>query len=136
MRLRKPTPEDLEYMSEHCLNRKRETKQLDAIDELVTLEHEGKPLLIGGFRMITTSTAWCWIDISDEIGGNLIQSYRVIKEWIELFIKERDLTRLQSFVRTDFDAAIRLVEHLGFKQESKMPNFYRDGDAFMYVRLI
>jgi len=134
MKLRLPVAEDFEYMTEHCINRSREFKQLDAIDELVTLEHDGIPLLVGGFRMINSSTAWCWIDMSDDVSSNLIPVFRVIKGWIDMFIKERDLTRLQSFVRTDFDAAIRMVEHLGFKRESTMKDFFRDGDAFMYTR--
>lgn len=136
MIFRKTMTQDLLYMTEHCANRKIERTQLDTIDYISTLEHEGIPLIVGGFRMITTTTAWCWIDLSDEAGKYIIQVYRVIREWINQFVKSHGIKRLQSFIRTNYPEAIRLVEHLGFEKESTMKHFFGDEDAYMYVRLI
>ena len=134
MIFRASTPEDFLYMSEHCKYRRSEIKQLDAIDEICTLEDNGFPILVGGFRQINDATAWCWMDLAE--GVNIRQAYRVIKEWIELYIESNDIKRLQAFVRVDFEQAIRTVKHLGFKKESIMKNFFRDCDAYLFVRIL
>ena len=136
MIFRTAIPQDYEYMSVHCANRRTEIKQLDAIDYIYALEHKGKPLMVGGFRFVTPTTAWCWIDLSDELDGHLIPTYRVIKEWINEFAKDHEIKRLQAFVRTDFPEAEKMMRHLGFGRESTMKNFFGDDDGYMYVRVI
>lgn len=127
---------DLKYMENHSINQKVDRKQLDRIDYIYTLEHEDIPLMVGGFRMITSSVAWCWIDLSDECGKHIIPAYRVISEWIGIFAKEHNIRRLQAFVRKDYLEGIRLMQHLGFEYESTMEDFFPDCHASMYKRLI
>ncbi len=134
MNFRETIPADFEFMSHHSINKGVDRKILDCIDYVFTLE-DNVPLAIGGFRMINTTTAWCWIDLSDEAGKHLVKVYRVIKEWIDEFAESHKIKRLQAFVRTDFEEAERLVKHLGFEKESIMENFFGSKDAYMYVRL-
>ena len=136
MRFRKAIKGDFEYMASHSINQAVDRKEMLCVDFLFTLEHEEKPLALGGFRMISTNTAWCWIDLSDEAGKHIIIVYRAIKEWIDSFVKEHEIGRLQAFVRTDSEEAERFVKHLGFEKESTMKGFYKDGNAYMYVRII
>jgi RimJ/RimL family protein N-acetyltransferase len=89
---------------------------------------------MGGFKLMNYDTAWCWIDITDVAGKHTFSMYRVIKEWISKFVKDHGLKRIQATVECDFEEAIRMVRHLGFKKESIMKNYVNGKDAFMYVR--
>lgn len=135
MDFREATQADLDYMAEHSINHKVDRKLPNCVDYVFTLEHEGNPLVVGGFRMIVPTTAWCWIDLSKEAKNHLTTVYRVIKEWIDEFAKNNNINRLQAFIRTDYVEAERLVKHLGFERESIMKGFFGDKDAYMYVRL-
>ena len=107
----------------------------EQVDFTYTLEHEGDPLMVGGFRLINLTTAWCWVDMSTSSRRHLRASYRTLKEWIDQFSAEHGIRRLQAYVECDFPEAVRMVEHLGFVWESDMENFMGDKDASMYKRI-
>ena len=135
MNFRETTQEDLDFVSNHSVSRGILKRQPECIDYCYTLEHEEEPLGIGGFRFINTTTAWCWLDMTDLAGEYIIVAYRVIKEWMEIFVKEHGIKRLQAYVELDFPEAIRMVQHLGFEKESIMKSFVGDKDVSMYVRI-
>jgi len=134
MNFREVTQDDLDFMADHSISRGK--KQPEQVDFVYTLEHDGKPLAVGGFRLINLSTAWCWFDLSDLAGSHIHTVYRTIKEWSMVFAKEHNIKRLQAYVECDFPEAIRMAEHCGFTRESIMKNFTDEQDAFMYVRII
>lgn len=134
MIFRESTKSDFDYLAEHSLSRGIQKYQPEQIDYCYTLEHEGKPLIMGGFHIINLTTCWCWLDLATK--DNILTAYRTIKEWLVLFAKEHGIKRLQAYVECDFPEAIRTVEHLGFIRESVMYNFIGDKDAYMYVRFI
>jgi len=127
---------DLDYMAEHTMSRGVQKSCPEQISYMYTLEDDGVPLGMGGFRLINKYTSWCWVDFSPVGHKNVILSYRTIKEKINEFCKEHKIKRLQAYVECDFPEAIRLAEHLGFSQESTMSNFAGNRDAYMYVRII
>ena len=133
MIFREATQEDLEYMAEHSINRTVDRKQMERVDYIFTLEHDGNILGIGGFRMIIPTTAWVWVDLSEYGVKHLRDSYRVMQEWMETFVNTHKIVRLQAFVKNEVKH-IRLVQHLGFERESTMEKFYGDDDGFMYKR--
>ena len=133
MNFREATSEDIDYMATHSTNQTVDRKLSDVIDYAYALEDETL-LVIGGFRMIVPTTAWCWINLTEEAKKNIYTTYRVILEWIDEFVYTHDVKRLQAFVK-DIPSHIRLVEHLGFEKESKMKNFYGDEDAYLYARI-
>ena len=133
MEFREATKEDFDFVADHSVSRGK--IHPEKASYVYTLEHEGQPLCIGGFRLMNYNTAWCWIDLTDLSGGHIRTVYRVTKEWIESFMEEHDLSRLQATVECDFDEAIRMVQHLGFKKESIMKRYVNNKDAFMYVKL-
>lgn len=133
MEFREATAEDFDFVADHSISRgKRHPEQTDYV---YTLEHDGQPLGIGGFKMMNYDTAWCWVDLTDIADSHTIVVYRVIKEWIESFAKEHNLKRLQATIECDFDKAITMVQHLGFKKESIMENYIDGKPAFLYRRL-
>lgn len=135
MKFRETTQEDIDFVADHSVSRGIAKHQPECIDYCYTLEHEDKPLGIGGFRLINLTTAWCWLDLTDLAGSHVIVCYRVIKEWIDEFVKEYGIKRLQCYVEPDFPEAIRMVKHLGFEYESTMPYFVNDKSAEMFIRI-
>ena len=133
MIFREATAEDYDYVAEHSISRGK--PHPDRVFFSYTLEHEGKPLGIGGFQLLNYDTAWCWLDLAELSSGYTKAVYRVVKEWMENFVKDNDIKRLQATIECDFDKAIRLVKHLGFKKESIMEKYVEGRDAFLYRRL-
>ncbi len=133
LNFRETKPEDLEYMEGHSISRGIQKSCPERIDYRYTLEDNGVPLGVGGFQLINLTTAWCFCDMADS--GKVIIAYRTLKEWIEVFVKEHKLKRIQAYVLCDFPEAISMVKHLGFEEESVMKNFIGDKDAFMYIRI-
>jgi hypothetical protein len=136
MNFRESTQEDMEYMASHSIGRGISKYQPVCTSYTYTLEHDGAPLGIGGFQLVNLTTAWCWFDMSDLSREHTITCYRTIKEWMDIWVKEHGVKRLQAYVECDFDEAIRTVQHLGFKKESIMHSFIDDKPAFMYVRIM
>jgi RimJ/RimL family protein N-acetyltransferase len=134
MNFRKTTQEDIDFVANHSVSRGISKYQPECIDYYFTLEHEGKPLGIGGFRLINLTTAWCFVDMTDLAHNHIRDCYRVIKEWIDIFVKEHGIKRLQAYVEVSFPEAIRMVTHLGFHKESTMQNFVNNEPAYLYVR--
>lgn len=136
MKFRETTQEDLDFVANNSISRGVSGKPFDSEDYCYTLEHEGNILGVGGFRLINSVTAWCWLDLTEHSKNHIIVGYRVIKEWIDVFVKEHELKRLQAYVRVGFEKGIRTAEHLGFEREFVMENFTPEGDAIMYRRLL
>ncbi len=136
MEFRETTQEDVEFLANNSVSRGIAKYQPECIDYSFTLEHKGDILGIGGFRFINRTTAWAWLDMTHLAGAHMIVGFRVIKEWVDIFVKEHGIKRLQAYVECDFPEAVRMAEHLGLKRESTMENFMGDKDAFMYVKVI
>ena len=134
MEFRELKREDIDFVKDNSISRGVLHKQPEVIDYGYCLEHEGKILGIGGIRLINLTTAWCWLDLTHYAGKHITTVYRVIKEWTEILVKDKGIKRLQAYIETDFPEAIRIVEHLDFRQESIMPRFVGNKPAFLYVK--
>ena len=130
------TTEDFEYLKNHSASRGIFKDTPEVTEYSYSLEHEGKLLASGGFRLINTTTAWAWIDLSHHAGSHIQTLYTVVKRWIDEFVEDKGIKRLQAYLDPQFPEGIRLAQHLGFTRESNMKNFYGDRDAFLYVRVI
>lgn len=136
MEFRETTLADYDYMAEHSESGGIQKHEPDQLVYMTTLDDDGVILGYGGFRLINQYTAWCWVDFTADGKKKAVTMYRAIKEWIDLFADKHGLKRLQAYVDPEYEAAIRLVEHLGFKKESTMENFLGDRHASMYKRCI
>ena len=125
---------DITFMREHSLNKCFYKECPEQTDYTYALEHYNQVLGIGGIRMINNSTAWGWFDLSDAAEDHLIVTYRTVKEWLEILCNEKKIIRLEAYVRVGFEAGVRTVEHLGFKFESRMPQFIYHNPADLFVR--
>lgn len=128
------TQADIDAVKGNSISRGILSKQPQEIDFSYALRHEGKVLVIGGIRLINTTTAWCWVDLTHHAGERIITVYRAIKEWMEILCRDKGIKRLQCYVEIDFEEAMRLVKHLGLRYEFTMPYFVGKKPAYMFVR--
>ena len=134
MELRPLTSRDISYMEQYSRDKDFYKEPMSEIDYMYALDSEGEVLMIGGFRMITNQTAWCWMDLSLAGLERIYTCYRVIKEWIEKFCKRMNISRLEACVEEGHENGVNLVTHLGFKFESRKPRFFGKNSADLYVR--
>ena len=134
MKFREATIEDYESMVNLSINQRADRKMDLPLDSFYTLEHDGKILFVGGYRMIVPTTAWCWLDFTEYGVKRIKDSYRTINEFTEQWVKLNGVSRLQAFTHNG-EKEIRLVKHFKFKQECIMKNFYGDEDAILFARV-
>lgn len=135
MIFREANQSDIDHLADHSVSMGCFGQMPERIDYVYTLEHEGEPLAVGGIKLLNTTTAWCWMDLTEEALKHRKRVYRTVKEWLDSLVEEKGLTRLMAAVRTDFQEAIRTVEHLGFYQEAVLTRFFDDKDAYLYARI-
>ena len=136
MELREAVQSDIDYLADgNSISRNCFDEQPDQIDFVHTIEHKGKILVVGGLRLLNLSSAWCWMDLTEDALKHKKAVYRVIQEWLDVFPKQMGVTRLMTPVRTDFEEGIRTIEHLGFQRECVMKKFYDEKDAYLYAKL-
>jgi L-amino acid N-acyltransferase YncA len=107
----------------------------DDVNELAAMEYEGKIIMVGGVKLITQTTAWCWLSQTPEALGHIRECYAITRAWLDDMQKNKGIIRLMAAVRPDFEEAVRLVEHLGFQQESIMLDFFGRQPGLMFVRI-
>ena len=134
MDFREMTAEDAAFVAEHSISRGVFAKQEARTEWSYTLEDNGKVLGVGGIIMLTPTTAWAWLDITEYAMTRIKTCYRVISDWMMVLAKSKGIRRLQAYIDPSFPQAVRLAEHLNFHRESTMKNFLGDKDADMYVR--
>ena len=135
MNFREITPDDLAYMETHTRYPEIYKGGVGQVDYIYALEDDGRTLAIGGFRMITKETAWCWVDMSDAGVKNRFTLYRTICEWIEKFCDTMNIWRLEACVKQNYPEGMILVEHLGFEATGTKRNFFGKQNAVLYVKL-
>ncbi len=135
MKLRETIQSDVDYLAEHTRSHGSFNKKPDILEFTYTLEHEGNILCIGGLNIITPTTGWAWVDISDKADGHMKDVYRYIRDWLKIFTEDKGLIRLQAHVEKGFPEAIRMIEHLGFEFESTLKKFYNETDYLLYARI-
>lgn len=140
MEFRQATYEDIKKVRQNPLH----THQKPAMESAETFHifalegMAGEILMTGGFQYITETTAWVWIELSENVESYLITCYRVMKEWIHQYCKDNNIIRLQCFIDESFPQGIKLAEHLGFDRETRhlMHKFIDDKSAWLYYMIM
>lgn len=135
MEFRQSTQSDFDFVTEHSLYKSGEKDVPSQVRYAYTLDHGDYILGIGGFEMITDTTAWAWLELTEYVGSHLIPTFRVVAEYIDIFCKNHKIRRLQAWVDKDFPEGIRTVRHLGFQEEYMLKDFLGKGkNAIMFVK--
>ena len=133
MELRTATVENLVEVAKTSISH-GEKEAPESLDFVYAIDDHGTILAVGGAKIITESTAFVWLNLSEKARDRMILVYRVVRDWLDGWFEGCDQTRLMAAVRCDFEEGKMTIEHLGFHQESVMPKFFGDEDAYMYVR--
>lgn len=104
-----------------------------------TAEKDGKIVAVFGFILMWAGVAEIWFMPTKDALKFKVEAYFCIKKKLDEKIKEHNLRRVQATVRTDYPRAKKMIERLGFKNETPdaMKEFCPDKcDAYLYARLI
>lgn len=97
---------------------------------------DGKVVGCGGVRILWNGVGEAWAIFSKDIIKYPKEAYYYINKFLHIIIKDQNLHRVQAYVRTDVNIAVKYIENLGFKRESMMKKFsYDKKDYYMYVLL-
>lgn len=140
MEFRLATADDILKVRQNPLHTEhKEPPDMGEIFHIFALDDDNGELIgVGGFQLITNTTAWVWVELSKNVNDNLIVTYRVLRDWIEQYCRNNGIIRLQCFIDESFPQSIRLAEHLGFDHESRhlMHRFFNDRSAWLYYRIM
>jgi hypothetical protein len=134
MIFREATERDLLYVAQRSISRGPK-EMLVKTDFVYALEDHGEVLAVGGLKLLLPTTGWVWMVWTPKALEHRMRVYRTAKEWLELLMRTHRLKRVMAAVECDFFAAIRTVEHLGFKQESVMQKFFGNEPGYLYCKL-
>ena len=139
MEFREATEEDLAYVRANPHEAAIKGFESSLPGNSFTAIFESEIVGIGGIYEIWDGVAWAWVTLTKDCkkrGLHGIIALGAIRDKMEELLKENDIRRVQCTVRTDFDAAIKMVEHFGFRLECCMEGYYVDGsDALLYSRI-
>jgi len=134
MNFRQLTQQDIDWMRENTGDKAFWKSLPERVDYDYCLEHCGDVLCAGGVRLMNETTAVGWIDISPKGHEHIVLCYRTISEWMIQLCQSIGIIRLEAYVREGFGAGVRTVEHLGFSFERKVPRYFGNTDAMLFVR--
>jgi hypothetical protein len=134
MIFRQMITEDLVYIQAHALNADDRKIMAENVEYNYALVDGDITFGIAGFKFINATTAFCWMVMGDKAKENIIECHRCMKTWIPEFCRDFKIRRLEAYVEVGFEEGIRLVEHLGFEEESRMRHFIGDAPAIRFVR--
>jgi len=104
-------------------------------DYVYILEHDGAYLGIGGLQLMNPTCGWVWLDLAPDALKHTKTLYATVRAFLDALMEEAGLTRLMAAVETDFPAAVRFAEHLGFVLETRMECWIENRPAFLYARM-
>lgn len=133
MIFRKATQSDIDAVACKSISHSMK-RDPEVLDFVYALEDMGTVIGVGGLKLVTPTTAWVWMDWSEDARGRKVKGYRTAKEFLEVVMEKMCINRAMAAVDPTFDEAVRTVTHLGFVKESRMERFFGNDPADMYVR--
>lgn len=111
-------------------------------DNTITTIWGGVIVAVGGLVVHWEGMAEMWLILTaDCLKGGLhgIAALTAIKNKTDELIAKNNIRRAQAAIRVDFPIAIKMIEYLGFHNETPdgMKYYFPDGcDGFRYARII
>ena len=140
MQFRKSTQQDLDYVRQNPYEGSlKHYPYSDVAEEnCFTAIFKDEIVGLGGLVVHWKGMAEAWLILTDHCrkdGLHGIIALGAIRDKMEELIEENKTVRVQAAVRVDFPIAIKMIEFLGFKRESRMEKYCPDGcDSYRYVK--
>ncbi len=143
MEFRQSTQDDLNYVRENPFEGAvKDYPYLEVPDDnCYTAIFEDQIVAVYGLQSIWEGVAWVWLIMTDDCkkeGVFGIIAIHAIRDKLEELLKDNNIRRAQARMRPDFTEAIKMIEFLGFKNETPdgMKEYFPDrGDGYLYSRL-
>ena len=130
---------DIEYAKEHGLEKAESWKEID-LDRVkgYTSLIDGRIVAVGGVVVSSEGVGVTWAILTEDALRNIVKVYRIVRDFLGLFIETYDLRIVQALARVDFPQGISMLEHLGFgKFVERVKGHQADGtDSYLFVRSI
>ena len=143
MKFKKATQEDLDFVRQNPFEGVlKNYPYLQIPDEnCIAIIFQDKIVGVGGLSVIWEGVGWLWLMLTadckkDGLFGIIALS--AIKDKIDELLKDNNIKRAQATVRTDFPQAIKMIEFLGFKNETPdgMEAYCPDGaKSYLYSKV-
>lgn len=102
----------------------------------VTLEHEDKPVAIGGVTPMWTGVGDLWVIMTDEAYRQPAVTARHLRLLVDQAREVILAHRLQATVAVGHERMAAFLEHLDFKQEGILRAYYEpDKDYWLYAKV-
>ena len=142
MQFRQATQEDLAFVRQNPFEESvKGYPYMECPDDnTYTVIYENRIVAVGGLYVRWEGVGLLWLMLTadckkDNFHGVL--AIDAIKQKTDHLIEHNNLWRAEAVVRVGFDAAVKMIEFLGFKRESVMEKYMPDKtDGYLYVRII
>ncbi len=102
-----------------------------------TVVDGNKILMVGGVIIMWEGVGEAWLIMTKHSLSCVKDSYRYIRDVMNIIIREQKLRRIQARARADFEKGQKMLKHLGFKYEGCAREQAPDRtDMYMYGKLI
>lgn len=144
MEFRPSTQEDLDYVRANPFEGAvKDYPYLEVPDEnCYTAIFEGNIVAVYWLQVLWEGCGWVGLIMTadcEKKGVFGIITIHTIREKLEELLRDNNIRRAQAAIRTGFTEAIKMIEFLGFKNETPdgMKDYFPDkGDAFLYSRIL
>ena len=143
MEFRKATQKDLDYVRANPFEGAvKNYPYLEVPNEnCYTAIFEGVIVAVYGLEVVLEGVGWVWLIMTNDCkkdGVFGIIAIHTIRDKLEELLKNNSIRRAQAAIRTDFTEAIKMIEFLGFKNETPegMKEYFPDrSDGYLYARI-
>jgi RimJ/RimL family protein N-acetyltransferase len=141
MEFKKTTEEDMAYvrMNPYEVAVKGYNQTQTPEENTYTAIFESEIVAVFGILIRWPGYCLCWLMLTDRCRKRGIYgliALGAIQKKFEELLEDNNILRAEANIRPDFDAAIKMVEFLGFEREGLMKCQLPDGgDAFLYAKI-
>ncbi len=144
MEFRQSTQEDLDYVRANPFEGAVKDYPYEVVpeDNCYTAIFEGEIVAVYGLQILWEGVGWVAMIMTENCkkeGVFGIIAIHTIRDKLEELLKDNNIRRAQAVVRPDFVEAIKMIQFLGFKNETPdtMKEYFPDkGDAYLYSRIL
>ena len=142
MEFRKATQQDLDYVKANPFEGAVKDYPYMQVpdDNCYTAIFQDEIVGVGGLVIHWPGVAEAWLILTANCkkgGLHGVIALRAIRDKLEELLKENNIRRVQSTIRTDFPIAIEMIEFLGFEREGLLREYCPDrSDAYRYARIL
>ncbi len=95
---------------------------------------DGQVIFCGGLVPFWPGTAEAWLVTHPTLAQKYAKDiYQIATSFTLFYGKILNLKRLQCTVQSDFELAIKFVEHIGYRREGLLKKFIGEHDYYMYA---